>query len=352
MFKRLWHRGHKGRFALFRWPSLVPHPLADPAGFDWDVTFNASEYRAWKFGPALKKFVAALRQELPAGASVNLAAHSQGNIVAASALLPRTLPDNTSEPGMRVKNYVMMNAAISASCYDPRFDFVTDFVTADGNTRTPQTLADGGYAEGISPWEPNRPRRGRLQNVTGQFANFYNTLDLALRGWDVNNRDLKPVRKYVNDLESSVQYRFYPGLSDGFHSWLEEPPPPYDPGPMPMRVAGPEGTTTGAKGSQTQSQIGGGSPILPPEDINPPRRPVTDRDECMAFIARSLTYAAGREGDTGNAKNGGQLGPVDYKKGYNQNFGNDHSGLFNRSIQQTRDFYDTLLERFKQPPPQ
>ena len=92
-FKRLWQRGYRGRFASMYWPTYV--------GI---TTINPSEYRAWLFGESLKRYV----NTLPAGYTKNLMAHSMGNIVAGSAL----------RKGMAVANYVMLNAAVPASCYD------------------------------------------------------------------------------------------------------------------------------------------------------------------------------------------------------------------------------------------
>lgn len=71
MFKRLWQRGYKGRFAFLRWPT-----------FTGLSTYNNSEYRAWKCGESLKQYVSSL----PSGYSKSLIAHSMGNIVAGSAL--------------------------------------------------------------------------------------------------------------------------------------------------------------------------------------------------------------------------------------------------------------------------
>ena len=67
-------------------------------------TFNNSEYRAGKSGESLKQFVT----QLPRGYTRNVVAHSMGNFVAGEAL----------RNGMSVLNYVMLNAAVPALCYD------------------------------------------------------------------------------------------------------------------------------------------------------------------------------------------------------------------------------------------
>lgn len=94
MFKRLWHVGYKGRFAVFTWPTYTS--LA---------SFNDSEYRAWKCGDSLRQYL----NSLPQGYTRNLAAHSMGNVVAGEAL----------RLGATVANYAMLNAAVPAMCYDP-----------------------------------------------------------------------------------------------------------------------------------------------------------------------------------------------------------------------------------------
>ncbi len=74
-FKRLWWQGYKGRFAAFRW--------ATQTSFD---SYNTSEWLAWKYGKSLASYVENyLKNQLP-GYTINVAAHSMGNIVTTSAL--------------------------------------------------------------------------------------------------------------------------------------------------------------------------------------------------------------------------------------------------------------------------
>jgi hypothetical protein len=110
MYKRLWHQGYKGRFAFFRWPTYA-HEGFGIINFDiangiaaFLAKFNESEYRAWRYGESLKQYV----ESLPSDYTMNMAAHSMGNITAGSALIR----------GLSVNNYALLQAAVPASCYD------------------------------------------------------------------------------------------------------------------------------------------------------------------------------------------------------------------------------------------
>jgi pimeloyl-ACP methyl ester carboxylesterase len=154
MFKRLWQRGYKGRYAFMRWPTL------DDSFLDIPYTYNASEYRAWKCGESLKQFV----NSLPSGYVRNVTAHSMGNIVAGSAL----------QKGMSMANYALLNAAVPAACYD-------DSSTLDqgwGYT-TPHYDPDAGTQ--------NLSYRYKLNSVSGNLINFYLPDDDALEKWELNN---------------------------------------------------------------------------------------------------------------------------------------------------------------------
>ena len=149
MFKRLWQRGYKGRFARLYWPTLVG-----------TFTYNDSEYRAWKCGESLKQFMASL----PAGYTKNLISHSMGGIVCGSAL----------QKGMIVTNYALCHAALPAACYD-------DSSTLDqgwGYT-TPHYDPDAGTR--------NLSYRYKLNSAPGNLINFYLLADDALQKWEWNN---------------------------------------------------------------------------------------------------------------------------------------------------------------------
>jgi pimeloyl-ACP methyl ester carboxylesterase len=147
-FKRLWNRGFTGRYAMFRWPTFVG-----------GLTYNDSDYRAWKSGQPLKQFV----ESLPG--TKNIMAHSMGNIVASSAL----------KQGLFVSNYALIHAAVPAACYDSNTGLNQWSYT------TPDTEADLGF-------------RGYLENVSGHLINFYLREDSALSLWATSNQLFKPQR--------------------------------------------------------------------------------------------------------------------------------------------------------------
>ena len=147
-FKRLWHRGFTGRYAMFRWPTFVGN-----------FTYNDSDYRAWKSGQPLKQFV----ESLPG--TKNIMAHSMGNIVTGSAL----------KQGLSVSSYALINAAVPAACYDSNTSLNQWSYT------TPDTEANLGF-------------RGYLENIGGNLINFYVPNDFELWAWTQNNSLFKPQR--------------------------------------------------------------------------------------------------------------------------------------------------------------
>jgi pimeloyl-ACP methyl ester carboxylesterase len=156
IFKRLWQRGYKGRFVRFYWPTYT--------GF---TTFNDSEYRAWKCGASLQQYMASL----PSGYGKDLISHSMGGIVGGSAL----------QKGMSVDNYVLLNAAVPAECFDTNSALNQwNYTTPDGDT-DPGTKALG-YI-------------GQLSTVSGNLVNFYLTQDSATTyWWPLNQQHAKPQR--------------------------------------------------------------------------------------------------------------------------------------------------------------
>jgi hypothetical protein len=124
MFKRLYWQGYKGRFALFYWNTLVgTWNGAVPAHY------NYNEFRAFKYGLALKNYV---ETELPANYTKNVIGHSMGNVVIASALYPRG-----NMPGMSCRNVIMMQAAIPASCFDPNIAVLAELANLESPEKTP-----------------------------------------------------------------------------------------------------------------------------------------------------------------------------------------------------------------------
>jgi hypothetical protein len=247
-FKRIWHRGFTGRFAMFRWPTEV--------GL---TTYNDSDYKAWKSGSALKSFV----QSVP-GQTKSIAAHSMGNIVTGSAL----------EKGMSVTNYALLNAAVPAACYD------TDTSLHVNSYVTPLPSSEFGFG-------------GFLSGVSGNLVNFYLPQDFALLVWDVNNDINKP--------------HILPAFAGSYS---------YDP-----NVTNPLERLSVSFLLHTD-------------------RLVQTNHEAMSYVIQSQTWAAGSDGRTRGSINS----DVDLSQ---YGFGDEHSAEWNRTPQQTADFYEELLIQFQ-----
>lgn len=172
MFKRLWQRGYKGRFAALYWPTLV--------GLN---TYNESEYKAWFYGESLKKYV----DDLPETYTKNLVAHSMGNVVGGSAL----------RKGMNVETYAMINAAVPASCYDPDPTLQQSYGNSPDNDLDQSTLALA--YKGKLPGSENT-----------KFINFYLATDDALEAWVVNNSYFKP-EVFAQVTGGDHAYKYFPG---------------------------------------------------------------------------------------------------------------------------------------------
>ncbi|MDP2137225.1 MAG: alpha/beta hydrolase [Candidatus Didemnitutus sp.] len=154
MFKRLWHAGYKGRFHAFTWPTHS----GDDSKLNGYLTFDQSEHRAWKSGAALDNYLRALRSAHQDGRLV-VVAHSMGNIVTGEAL----------RRGAPADLQIMMQAAVSAGCYDVR-SVLNDpeLLKAEAKNPTPDLAADLGY-------------RGFLGQIAVPTINYYNAEDFALQ---------------------------------------------------------------------------------------------------------------------------------------------------------------------------
>ena len=307
MYKRLWHAGYKGSYSAFSWPTLASDAglvEAISVGF---FTYNPSEFRAFKAGSVLHGYLRNLRTAMPAGSRLGICAHSMGNVVAGEAL----------RRGAPVDNYVMMQAALSASCWDDRDLLNIDqFTEAERRSYTPDKVDQMGY-------------RGLFTGIRGvNVANFFNEQDFALRTgadqvvprlhlgglWEANNVLFKP---------QILKYRALPRMY-GF--WNSIP-----------------GIWHPSKRPEIE-----GHWVL--------ERRLNDPHESMAYLARSRTRAVcgdGRTGFSGNTPMPNQpiQGRVDLNGfPYRFNAGPyEHSAEFTRSIQQrlvgADGFYTELLRR-------
>ncbi|MCW5556819.1 MAG: alpha/beta hydrolase [Verrucomicrobiae bacterium] len=281
MFKRLWHSGFKGEFVAFRWPThrLNSVEWTDPDLFD---SFNFSEHRAWIYGESLKRL---LGQQ--SGFKQAVICHSMGATVLTSALRLDAEPDSA----------IFMQAAIPASVYDTRdLLFESTLIQRENEgyyfSRTPNLFSnEGGYG-------------GMIQRNVNNAMNFYNAADYALQTG-------KAAIGLV-DVHWVENQRRRPSLPFGYsyHGYVWDP-----------KVA---------------------KPFFAIRRVTEftPRRPVLDPAEVLAFVSRSRTRGLGAEGRVRGFLNPAATVNLDTWK-----FGalrSDHSGQFNRSIQEVVGIYDQV----------
>ena len=166
MFKRLWWRGYRGRFVALRWPTLSGE--TDP----WTslLTYNRSEYIAFRSAAGASAYFDSLRARFP-DYTINVCAHSMGNIV-----MMETLKLQLAASSHSIDNYVLMEAAVPAHCYDTNAPVCPSLYTTEIPPQTPDTYR--GY-----PGDINVALQGKMYN-------FFNTNDFALAAW-VGNQLLK-----------------------------------------------------------------------------------------------------------------------------------------------------------------
>ncbi len=290
MYKRLWHRGYKGRFAAFMWPTYFNNfPIREVSAYL--AKFNESEYRAWHCGALLKQYV----DGLPSAYAKNLVAHSMGNIVAGSAL----------SQGMSVNSYALLNGAVSASCYDTRIDLyqpINANVPNPAGSLLPNLTYWGYQTPDDDPDDGTRALayRGRLESVSGNLVNFYLPQDEATTtAWEFNQYAQKPMR-----------FAGIPPLV-GFTGYS------YD----PQRAAGSK--------IQLSFVLSAGRLIQTPFEV-------------MTMANQSRTKAVGAEPRTR-----GSIAPISVDMNQlGMNFRVEHSAEFVFSIQQLKLFYNELLRTF------
>ena len=297
MFKRLWQMGFNGRFCTLRWDPLVVGQTGVVNVSNGE--YNRSEHRAWLYGESLKQFAESIKGK---GFKVSIIGHSMGNIVCGSAL----------EKGLGVQNYILMEAAIPAGCFDVSSEINSygRFTAAEASEPTPDYhLAPNG--------EETRGYRGFLSSIHGNVAsrvvNYHNSDDYALAtgyyfgleaNWEKNQVDYKPDGNLLTDWH----YHYDSTQAD-----------------VVKRATQQFTFFTG--------------------------RFVTDSYEMKAFVARPRSKAAGAV--EGTLENPSLNGMVNVNLRTTYQFGrenSDHSGQFNRRIQQVDDLYQHILN-IVQPPP-
>jgi hypothetical protein len=237
MFKRLYWQGYHGRFASLRWPTLSADDyrvLSDTQSY---TTYNRSEYVAHRSAEGASAYFDWLKARLP-DYSINAVAHSMGNIV-----MMETLKLQLAAGSGDIDNYVMMQAAVPAHCYDTSLPDYSLFTAMEVNSPTPDVYR--GFPGNITA------------AVNGQIVNFFNTNDYALTTgtWGIFN---------VSWEGNEVNYK---------------PDGPWD--------YSSDGTNC--------------------FENNVVFRTVTDPREQMAFVARPRSKAAGAQPDVGGVIQGGQL---------------------------------------------
>jgi len=166
IFKRLWHRGFRGRLVFLHWPTVKPK---------FGYGLFQSEYRAYKSGPALKDLVEAQ----PGDRTIHVTAHSLGNVVLLEAL----------KLGIEPEDAMFQVGAISASSIDPREELVLPEMLS---LPSPDTAAEFGY-------------RGYLQQSPTRLYNMYNPTDHTWIGWNLAQHLMKPTH------EKGARYRYEEG---------------------------------------------------------------------------------------------------------------------------------------------
>jgi hypothetical protein len=207
-FKRLYWQGFRGNFTAFDWPTFAdtegPLQDQDPRILDrWypgalienayrNMTYNASEYQAWRSGQSLMNYLASIRST---SGSTHVLAHSMGNVVAAESLRQWTAAGNGQA---LVSNYVAMQGALSAGAYGDNATDATDDAGLDYYRYWPAGWNGG---------ESRNYMQGTDQ-AAGRWINMFNEVDRATSSelaWVGNNR-IKP-------LAGSIWRDVAPGIS-------------------------------------------------------------------------------------------------------------------------------------------
>ena len=290
MFKRLWWRGYKGRFAAFRWNTYGngTAPSGDnPTGVlpgGAVGTYNDSEFVAWHSGMALKTYV----QTLPSDYTIDVVSHSLGSVVVGQAI----------EDGMSPAHYALLHAAASASCYSTPAQVypTTNFLSLYGSPDTSTDPATYALAYRFAFEDINS---------THPVVNFYDDQDKVIGiYWEANNYLFKPQTIVGVGGSSGTYYYYHPGNLSGQKLGFES------------------------------------NSLL--------FRGLGDFGEARAYADFSLTQTIGSY-DTTSAFGAISGGVDENQAGYN--FGNHHSSEFNLSIQQLGPFYYDLLINFSIPQP-
>ena len=293
MLKRLYWQGFQGKFAALRWPTRSSD--TDTNGLDL-LTYNRSEYISFQSANGAGLYLFDLRENRFADYTISVCAHSQGNILMMEAL--KELAATSLSP---VDNYVLMEAALPAHCFDAAITNLPALTNMETSIPTPNTYSN--YAAGI---------RSALRG--GNICNLFNPADFALvsglngtglGSWESNQELMKPVLffGYIYIATNHTAYVITNQFTVAF------------------------GIT------------------------NLQNRIVTSPLELMPFVARPHSKAIGAQAGVGDIVNGPEF-DLQTQLGFTAAT-YDHSGQFNRNIQttQVQGFYSRLLLNLFPPAP-
>ncbi len=283
MFKRLYWQGYQGRFAALTWPTRsAESELFPQVGY---ITYNRSERIAFKSGTGAAAYLNDLRNRFP-DYTISGCSHSMGGIVAME-----TLKELAAAGQQPVNNWVLMQAAVPAQCFDTNAPNFQMFLNGEAVVPTPDVYRN--YAAGIT--NALRP--------SGKIANFFNPDDFALWNWQLNQA-FYVANLLGNGVTTMKPNAFFGYSTDGTNSLL----------------------STNAWNQSFYSVIYGGY------YGNGPTRAVTNPLELMPFVARPRGLAVGASPNVHGQIQGQQL-DLENQLGFGAAEG-DHSGEFNRNIQE------------------
>jgi hypothetical protein len=280
MYKRLYWEGYQGGYAVALWPTRSSQ--TDPwLGLDY-ATYNRSEHIALESGRGVAAYLNNLRSTYP-DYTISVCAHSMGNVVMMESL--KELAASSQAP---IDNYVLMQAALPAHCYDTTVTNNYDLTNLEATIPTPNAYLN--YGNGVT----------NALRSDGKMINFYNPLDYALAKW----------------LENQSFYL----------------PPDGTNGPITMKPNTFLGYSTTGTSNTLSTNIWNTSilSIAYGGYYNGPTRAVTNIFEVMPFVARPHSLALGAQpGVRGQVS--GEIN-LNSQLGFGAGSG-DHSGEFNRNIQ-------------------
>lgn len=170
VFKRLWHQGFRGRFVLYRWPTLKN---------DKGEGLQHSEYRGYKSAPSLMDYI----DTIPKDKRIHVTAHSLGNVVLMESI----------KLGLSASDAIFQCSAIPAECLDPSEELTLSKLE---KAKTPTHAGEFGY-------------RGYVENSNTRIYSLFNPNDFTFFGWNIVQKDLKPSGGIIDG------YKYRPWLPEG-----------------------------------------------------------------------------------------------------------------------------------------